>query len=149
MNLENINARLLAAGYTPLDPEDSALFESTNPADAEQREAMLEDLEGRVLGSNAGHANQIAIAFARYLKDAMPPEDYAALVSRDKVSETSNANDYCDANQVLIEVFCNVMGREPYFATDIDEGNAIEAQVDADFELLEQAWAKAKRIWTA
>ena len=50
MNLENINARLLAAGYSPLDADDAALYQSTNPADADQREAMLEDLEGRVLG---------------------------------------------------------------------------------------------------
>jgi len=52
MNLENMNDRLLAAGYSPLDAEQTALYESTNPADADEREAMLEDLEGRVLGSN-------------------------------------------------------------------------------------------------
>jgi len=50
MNLENMNARLLAAGYSPLDAEDAALYQSINPADAEQRKALVEDLEGRVLG---------------------------------------------------------------------------------------------------
>ena len=46
------SARLLAAGYSQLDAEDAALYQSTNPADADQREALIEDLEGRVLGSN-------------------------------------------------------------------------------------------------
>ena len=50
MNLENMNARLRAAGYSPLDAEDAALYESTNPADAEQQEALVEVLEGRILG---------------------------------------------------------------------------------------------------
>lgn len=48
--LRSMNARLIAAGFAPLDAEDAALFESTDAADAEQREALLEDLEGRVLG---------------------------------------------------------------------------------------------------
>ena len=52
MNLENMNARLLAAGYSQLDADDAALYQSTNSADAEQRESLIEDLEGRVLGSN-------------------------------------------------------------------------------------------------
>jgi hypothetical protein len=50
MNLENMNDRLLAAGYSPLDEEQAALYQSTNPADADERDAMVEDLEGRVLG---------------------------------------------------------------------------------------------------
>jgi hypothetical protein len=57
------------------------------------------------------------------------------------------ADDVCDANQFMIDAFHRVFGREPRFASDVDEGFATTAQVDADFDLMENAWEEAKRIW--
>lgn len=47
--LAELNARLITSGFCALDAEDTALFLSTAPADAEQRAAMLDDVEARVL----------------------------------------------------------------------------------------------------
>lgn len=94
------------------------------------------------------NAQPIATEFARILRGWMTPEEWAQMVAHDRASDSSSANDYCDANQALIDAFSAVVGREPWFASDVDGGFATEAQVDADFELLEEVWRLARLEWT-
>lgn len=93
------------------------------------------------------NAQPIATEFSRILRGCMTPEEWAQMVAHDKINEASAANDYCDANQALINAFSAVVGREPWFGSDVDGGFATEAQVDADFDTLEQVWRLARLEW--
>lgn len=98
---------------------------------------------------NTKEVQQIAAEFARILKNWLTAEEWARLVAQDKVSEYSNANEYCDANQAMIDAFASIVGREMRFAGDVDDGVATFAEVDADHDLIEAVWAVAKKSWTA
>lgn len=94
------------------------------------------------------NAQPIATKFARILRGWMTPEEWAQMVANDRASDSSSANDYCDANQALIDAFSAIVGREPWFASDVEGGFATESQVDADFDTLEQVWRLARLEWT-
>lgn len=93
------------------------------------------------------NAQRIATEFACILRGWMTPEEWAQMVAHDRASDTSAANDYCDANQALINAFSAIVGREPWFGSDVDGGFATEAQVDADFDTLEEVWRLARLEW--
>ncbi len=62
-------------------------------------------------------------------------------------SGACGANDLCDANQLLIDAFFDVCGREPFFPFDVEEGLATEADLNSDFDTLERIWNLAKQQW--
>lgn len=99
--------------------------------------------------NNTNEVQQIANEFTRILKNWLTPQEWAQLVAQDKVSEYSNANEYCDANQAMIDAFASVLGREMRFASDVEDGVATFAEVDADHDLIEAVWVVAKKSWTA
>lgn len=99
--------------------------------------------------NNINQVQQIANEFTRILKNWLTSQEWAQLVAQDKVSEYSNANEYCDANQAMIDAFASVLGREMHFASDVDDGVATLAEVDADHDLIEAVWVVAKKSWTA
>ena len=99
--------------------------------------------------NNTNQVQQIANEFTRILKNWLTPQEWAQLVAQDKVSEYSNANEYCDANQAMIDAFALVLGREMRFASDVEDGVATFAEVDADHDLIEAVWVVAKKSWTA
>jgi hypothetical protein len=90
---------------------------------------------------------KIAFEFSRILRGWMTPEKWADMVAKDRKSDFSNANDFCDANQALIDAFILVVGREPRFPSDVDAGFATESDVDADSETLDEAWRLARAEW--
>ena len=94
------------------------------------------------------NAQRIATEFARILRGWMTREEWAQMVAHDQAADFSTANDYCDANQALIDAFSAIVGREPWFASDVESGFATDAQVDADFDTLEQVWRLARLQWT-
>lgn len=63
------------------------------------------------------------------------------------VNQESEVEDLCDANHFMIEAFCDIVGREPFFPSDVEAGLATEDDVDADFDTLERIWDRAKKQW--
>lgn len=46
----------------------------------------------------------------------------------------------CDHNMVMIRACRSVLGREPYFPSDVEVGNCTEREMLKDHALLESAW---------
>ena len=46
----------------------------------------------------------------------------------------------CDHNMVMIRAFHSVLGREPYFPSDVDLKNCTEKEMLKDHDLIESAW---------
>lgn len=92
------------------------------------------------------NAENIATTFSRILRASVRADEWQTIQSEAKRGRMV-ADDFCDANQALIDAFSCVVGREPWFASDLDEGNATEAQLDADFDTLEEAWRLARIQW--
>ena len=85
--------------------------------------------------------NQIAVAFTSRLKSYLGG-DWAKIESGE-----AHPNDLCDANQLLIDAFAEVYGREPFFPWDVEEGLATENDINSDFDTLESIWDRAKEQW--
>ena len=84
---------------------------------------------------------QVASAFTSRLKNYLG-DSWAKIESGE-----AHPNDICDANQLLIDAFFDVCGREPFFPSDVEAGLATEDDVDAAFETLERIWDRAKEQW--
>jgi len=93
--------------------------------------------------TNDTQAEAIAKSFTWHMKQEIGHQRFALMVSRDN----DLAEDVTDPNQIMIDAFKNVMGREPWFASDVDEGLAKMAQVYADHDLIESAWDLARNSW--
>lgn len=46
----------------------------------------------------------------------------------------------CDHNMVMIRACQSVLGREPYFPSDVEIGNCTEKEMLKDHALIESAW---------
>ena len=49
----------------------------------------------------------------------------------------------------MIDAFALVLGREMRFASDVEDGVATLAEVDADHDVIEAVWVVSKKSWTA
>jgi hypothetical protein len=76
----------------------------------------------------------VAARFVERLQAALTPAAF------ESVRDGTHPNDVCDANQVLIDAFADVFGREPYFPSDVEQGFAMEEQMDADADFLDAVW---------
>jgi hypothetical protein len=76
----------------------------------------------------------VAARFVERLQAFLLPEKWEAVQSGE------HPNDVCDANQVLIDAFADVFGREPFFPSDIEQGFATEEQMDANADFLDAVW---------
>lgn len=56
----------------------------------------------------------------------------------------ADPDDFCDANMVMADAFEDVMGRETYMPSDVEEARCTEAQADADLALWNEAVAIAQ-----
>lgn len=87
--------------------------------------------------------NQVAQVFIAKLKAWNEPADWERICGG-----LVDANDVCDANHFMIEAFQRVFGREPRFASDVDEGFCTMKDVYADGDFLELAWDRAIELWS-
>jgi hypothetical protein len=85
---------------------------------------------------------EIGIAFLAVLRQWLSDDQYAQLT--DPANDLTLADQFCDANMAMDTAFRQVMGRAPCLTSDSDEGDATEAQVDADLELMCLAWDVAR-----
>lgn len=85
--------------------------------------------------------NQVALSFTSRLKGYLG-DRWAKIESGE-----AHPNDLCDANQLLIDAFAEVCGREPFFPWDVEEKMATQANLDSDFDTLESIWDRAKQQW--
>lgn len=56
-------------------------------------------------------------------------------------------HDFLDANMTMLAAFQEVLGRDPRWPSDVDEGKCTEAESDADFALIESAWVRAQAAY--
>lgn len=89
------------------------------------------------------HIDTVSARFVERLEAFLPPEAFESL------RNDTHPNDVCDANHHLIEAFADVFGREPYFPSDVEEGFATEAQMDADADFLDAIWDASALILRA
>jgi hypothetical protein len=76
----------------------------------------------------------VAARFVERLQAALTPAAF------ESVRDGTHPNDVCDANQVLIDAFADVFGREPYFPSDVEQGLATDDEMDADADFLDAVW---------
>ena len=82
-------------------------------------------------------AEHVAVLFAFGMRTYLTQKEIASLVKANKTSEFCNANDYCDANQLMLDA---VHDAAPNFYLTCDEG------LTEDFmDLANEAWAIAKK----
>lgn len=72
------------------------------------------------------HIDTVAARFVERLEAFLPPEKWEAVQSGE------HPNDVCDANQVLIDAFSDVFGREPFFPVDAEDGLCSEDALDRE-----------------
>lgn len=90
----------------------------------------------------------LALVFTRRLREELGASHFAAVCLNEyNIIRHMSIDDLCDPNQTMIDAHKEILGREPWFASDIDEGFATIEQVDADFDVLELAWDKARLLW--
>jgi hypothetical protein len=76
----------------------------------------------------------VAACFVARLQAYLPAEKWEAVQNGD------HPNDVCDANQLLIDAYADVFGREPFFPSDAEDGFCSEDAVNNDGDLLDSIW---------
>ena len=96
---------------------------------------------------------KIANEFSRILQSWLTEDEMSLLRSDtarllvghpDHARSICHSHDYCDANEAMCQAFKNVVERECWWPSDVDEGNCDEADVEKDFALWDTAWGFAK-----
>lgn len=82
---------------------------------------------------------RIADAFMVFLQARLTGEQVKLIQRGD-----ADPDDFCDANMVMAEAFKDVMDRETYLPSDVEEGRCTDAQAEADLALWNQAVENAK-----
>jgi hypothetical protein len=96
---------------------------------------------------------KIANEFSRILQSWLTEDEMSLLrsdtarllVGHPDHARICHSHDYCDANEAMCQAFKNVVERECWWPSDVDEGNCDEADVDNDFALWDKAWGIAKQ----
>ena len=90
----------------------------------------------------------LALVFTRRLREELGASQFADVCFNEyNVNRHMSVDDLCDPNQTMIDAHKEILGREPWFPCNADEGLATMEQVDADFDLMELAWDKARLLW--
>lgn len=83
---------------------------------------------------------QLANEFSKLLRDTLTAEQMSEVVRLNKTIEYSNggcaAQDLCDANQVMIDAFTKIYGREPALSEEPD--------FEMNFGLMDKAYTLAR-----
>lgn len=106
--------------------------------------AAQEVAEGR---SRRSIHDQLAVLFAEELSAEIGRDNMAALAVFNEDTEECNADDFCDANQIMLEAFEEVMGFEYRSGCAEEEGAASEQHLWNDTRLTEEARTIAKRLY--
>lgn len=95
---------------------------------------------------------RLAAAFSVCLLEDIGPDNLAEAVRLNAASRAAGdltscaSHNYCDANMTMERAFNQVFGRDSYMPSDWEEaGTCTEAQCNADLDLWNAAWTKAKR----
>lgn len=95
-------------------------------------------------------AQRLAAAFSVCLLEDIGPDNLAEVNLLNAADGfptlTCASGNYCDSNMTMERAFNQVFGRDPYMPSDWEEaGTCTEAQCNADLDLWNAAWTKAKR----
>lgn len=103
--------------------------------------------EGTLQVSKAG---EIAFRFAQILKEQLSPETFAEMKAKNEdpgqTAGVCASHDYVDANEVMLEAFKTVMGRQPLLHSDNETIAEIDAR-DADWSMMAKAWDLARGLY--
>lgn len=81
-------------------------------------------------------AIELSLEFSKLLKQELTPEQLNEMKELNKSEPDNNichSHDFCDANQIMLEAFENILHREP----DLND--------QADIDLINNAWSIAKK----
>lgn len=84
----------------------------------------------------------LANKFIQLLNDALEPEQISTINERNKKyfscgdTDICATHEFCDPNQYMLDAFSAIIGREPVFGTENDNGS--------DLRLMNNAWLLAK-----
>lgn len=84
---------------------------------------------------------RIVAEFDKLLREELG-DNYQVVIEKNKTSgPVCHAHDYCDANEVMIMAFTQVMGYEPEILEDYSDPSAA-----GDHDMMEVAYAEWRRI---
>jgi hypothetical protein len=89
----------------------------------------------------------LAAAFSAALRADFPASTIAEMIERNRTYDEGAcaSHDFCDANMWMQDAFIEVMGRDVWWPSDVEEGKCTDAQQQqADFTLWGDAWGIAK-----
>lgn len=96
--------------------------------------------------------DELAAHFTAILKEWLSDYEWREMVQRQRREKDKNichSHDFCDANEAMDRAFSEVYGRNAFFPSNVDDGICDEAQVEADCNLINEAWSLAKDSWLA
>lgn len=90
--------------------------------------------------------NTLALIFTRRLKERLSREQWAEVIFWEG-NESTCVDDFCDSNQMMVDAFREMVGREAWFPRDVKNGKVSEEQMYDDTELMDDAKFRARLMW--
>lgn len=122
------------------------------------REGLNAAASARAAGPDAsdmqqhGDATQLTVvlakAFSRMLSSTLDSESLAQVAASNGTAAYTGAcatHDFVDANELMVQAFNEVHGRDPILASDVESDTACANQEVADTRLISAAWNMARK----